>query len=72
MAAIFKVEYNAPINACAMMVDYIMATTEAEDIIDGRKCANTKIRFKRKFLHFEKWILERYPNFVFIFLLFGV
>jgi hypothetical protein len=40
----------------------MMATTEAEDIIDGRKCANTKTQFRRKFLHFEKWIRERYPK----------
>jgi hypothetical protein len=42
----------------------MMATTEAEDIIDGRKCANTKTQFRRKFLHFEKWIRERYPMFI--------
>ena len=38
-----------------------MATTEAEEIIDGRKCANSKTQYRRKFLHFEKWIRERYP-----------
>ena len=45
----------------AIVVDYMMATTVAEDKIDGRKCANTKIQYRRKFLHFEKWIRERYP-----------
>lgn len=62
MAAISKFKYSAPINACAIVVDYIyMMATEAEDIIDGRKCANTKTQYRRKFLHFEKWIKERYP-----------
>ena len=37
-----------------------MATTEAEEIIDGRKCANTKTQYRRKFLHFEKWIRDNY------------
>ena len=28
----------------------------AVKIIDGRKCANTKIQYFRKVQHFEKWI----------------
>ena len=34
----------------------------AEEVIDGRKCQNTKIQYRRKFAHFEKWIHKRYPS----------
>ena len=33
----------------------------AEEIMDGRKCKNTKAQYRRKFSHFEKWIQQRYP-----------
>ena len=39
-----------------------MATTEALDIIAGRKCANKKTQYLRKFLHFEKWVKDNYPT----------
>ena len=40
----------------------MMSTTEALEIIDGRKCANTKTQYRRKFLHFEKWVKDNYPT----------
>ena len=29
--------------------------------MDGRKCANTKIQYRRKFAHFVQWVQQRYP-----------
>jgi hypothetical protein len=34
----------------------------AEEIIDGRKCDNTKTQYRRKFEHFRQWILMKYPE----------
>jgi hypothetical protein len=31
------------------------------EIIDGRKCANTKIQYFRKVQHFKKWICDFQP-----------
>lgn len=33
----------------------------AVEIIDGRKCANTKIQYYRKVQHFKKWIYDFHP-----------
>jgi hypothetical protein len=34
----------------------------AEEIIDGRKCANAKNLYRRKFEHFRIWVVEKYPE----------
>jgi hypothetical protein len=34
----------------------------AEEIIDGRKCLNTKVQYLRKYAHFQKWVQQRYPE----------
>ena len=34
----------------------------AEEIIDGRKCQNTKVQYRRKYAHFEQWVQKRYPE----------
>lgn len=34
----------------------------AEEIMDGRKCANTKIQYGRKVDHFKKWVREVHPE----------
>lgn len=34
----------------------------AVEIIDGRKCANTKVQYSRKVEHFRKWINEVHPD----------
>jgi hypothetical protein len=34
----------------------------AEEIIGGRKCENTKNQYRRKFEHFRKWIVAKYPE----------
>ena len=34
----------------------------AEEIIDGRKCQNTKVQYRRKYAHFENWVQKRYPE----------
>jgi hypothetical protein len=34
----------------------------AEEIIDGRKCQNTKNQYGRKFEHFRKWKVTKYPE----------
>ena len=34
----------------------------AEAILDGRKCKNTKMQYKRKYEHFLTWITEKYPQ----------
>ena len=33
----------------------------AQEIISGRKCDNTKEQYRRKFEHFRKWIIMKYP-----------
>jgi hypothetical protein len=38
------------------------AMETAEEIIDGRKCENTKNQYNRKFEHFRQWIVEKYPE----------
>ena len=34
----------------------------AEEIIGGRKCENTKNQYRRKYEHFRKWIVAKYPE----------
>jgi hypothetical protein len=34
----------------------------AEEIIDGRQCANTKNQYRPKFEHFRVWVVEKYPE----------
>ena len=34
----------------------------AEEIIDGRKRANTKNQYRQKFEHFRIWVVEKYPE----------
>ena len=38
------------------------AIETAEEIIDGRKCENTKNQYNRKFEHFRQQIVEKYPE----------
>lgn len=38
------------------------AMETAEEIIDGRKCENTKNQYNRKFEQFRQWIVEKYPE----------
>ena len=38
------------------------AMETAEEIINGRKCENTKNQYNRKFEHFRQWIVEKYPE----------
>lgn len=33
----------------------------AQEIISGRKCDNTKAQYRRKFEHFRKWLIMKYP-----------
>ena len=37
-------------------------TNLAGEIIDGRKCANTKVQYGRKIEHFRKWIGDIHPD----------
>lgn len=37
-------------------------TNLAGEIMDSRKCANTKIQYRRKVDHFRKWISDVYPD----------
>jgi hypothetical protein len=34
----------------------------AMEIMEGRKCQNTKNKYRLKVEHFRKWLLEKHPN----------
>ena len=34
----------------------------AEEIMDGKKCANIKIQYGRKVDHFKKWVRKVHPE----------
>ena len=36
-------------------------TVLAEEIMDGRKCATTKVQYGRKVEHFNKWVRDVHP-----------
>ena len=37
-------------------------TVLAEEIMDGRKCASTKVQYGRKVEHFNKWVRDVHPE----------
>ena len=43
-------------------VDVNDETDMTEEIMDGSKCENTKIQYRRKVAHFKKWVRDVHPE----------